>query len=727
MTDNAAPSKLEFNADIAETDPERDALGVKNLALAIAKGICNMTPLDGMTMAIVGPWGGGKTTMINFIRHYVEEIDPSVEQLDFNPWWFSGHEDVVRKLLQQIAKKCANDTEEGCKLVGLLCEYAEALDAVPVELKPSLLGFSVDLKKLATLSAKKFKGGRTIPDFKKEISEKLHQLGIKFLLIIDDIDRLSVTEVRDLFRAIKAVADLPNVIYLIALDREVVAKCLDEPFKNRGAQYLDKIIQVAFDLPKPSDDGISRIFASGIEKLLDVALDGKIDSVRFWALYRSGLRQMLKTPRDVVRLLNALYVSLPAVAAEVNIPDFIAMEAVRLFRAGLYSRIRSNKEMFAGEVRDGMLGQPQNDELNQFHAETISKEETWQKEFLMDLFPKLKRTWQNISYTSVHLTEWRRERRVCSRDMFDVYFSFAIPTDQISSAEVAAFLQSANSGSCKMLVLPLAESASADDKNRLWSLIERIEDHIDDAVTELGYRTLFLDLLEVWNQYRTVEGTKDRSLVGIGNDLSLVRILFQCFKRLPPNQQYDVLKTSIENHWSIDILCRLVGNIGLGYTKFSGGRQPEPDMAIMCEEHYREVANLLCKAIQEQFDDEEIDDRVAVGRKLNLIAQVSPERVGLAVDRLKKSTKGVLGLLSYGSTTESITLGKGTIKYSFDFDRLSRLINIEELASLVRTVPGSVITEFGQHARELVACFVNAFERWEANEPLPGSFESDDD
>lgn len=224
---------IELSADQAETRPERDELGYAPLACSIAKSISNMAPIEGITMAVTGGWGTGKTTMINFIRHYLKSNEAKVELVDFNPWWFSGHEDLVRKLLQQLAQTVKPDSDEGKKLGGLIHELAEVVDTLPVELKPSIFGFSIDLKKVASLSAEKLRQTKTIPQLKKEIGGLLREMGNRFLVIVDDVDRLSVEEIRDLFRAIKAVGDLPNVIYLIAIDKDVVSKSLDGCFPDR--------------------------------------------------------------------------------------------------------------------------------------------------------------------------------------------------------------------------------------------------------------------------------------------------------------------------------------------------------------------------------------------------------------------------------------------------------------------------------------------------------------
>ena len=50
---------------------------------------------------------------------------------------------------------------------------------------------------------------------------------IKSLVVIDDIDRLANAQIRDVFQLVKQVADFPNVIYILAMDRAVVQERTD--------------------------------------------------------------------------------------------------------------------------------------------------------------------------------------------------------------------------------------------------------------------------------------------------------------------------------------------------------------------------------------------------------------------------------------------------------------------------------------------------------------------
>ena len=90
-----------FSADAPLTDPEKDQLEYAPFAKMLAKSIASMPSGDGLVMAINGPWGCGKSTVLNFVEHYLnqEPFKDKVNLIRFNPWWFSGHEDLTRLLV----------------------------------------------------------------------------------------------------------------------------------------------------------------------------------------------------------------------------------------------------------------------------------------------------------------------------------------------------------------------------------------------------------------------------------------------------------------------------------------------------------------------------------------------------------------------------------------------------------------------------------------------------
>ena len=96
---------------------------------------------------------------------------------------------------------------------------------------------------------------------RKEIDKFLEKLPRRLVIVIDDIDRLDGEETRLIFKLVKLVADFPNTIFLLAYDREKVGKRMDEwsirdGDSIEGQEYLKKIVQQPFPLPKPEKDDI---------------------------------------------------------------------------------------------------------------------------------------------------------------------------------------------------------------------------------------------------------------------------------------------------------------------------------------------------------------------------------------------------------------------------------------------------------------------------------------
>ena len=194
-----------LSADNPLTDPDKDALGYAPFAKHLARSLRLMVPTDGIVVAIHGPWGSGKSTILNFVLHYLnEDTDtPSPILFPFNPWWFSGQEDLTRHFFGQLQVHLKGKNLEPIK--EKLANLAELVSKVPFI--PGIEATEV----FANLLRKQ----QDLSELKREISNMLRKQDRKILVLVDDVDRLLSDEIRQLFRTIKAVANFPNVIDLI--------------------------------------------------------------------------------------------------------------------------------------------------------------------------------------------------------------------------------------------------------------------------------------------------------------------------------------------------------------------------------------------------------------------------------------------------------------------------------------------------------------------------------
>ena len=103
---------------------------------------------------------------------------------------------------------------------------------------------------------------------KDEIIKKLKEEKLKIVVAIDDIDRLSEEEIVAVFQLVKALADFPNTVYLLAFDREVVVQALEKVQSGKGEAYLEKVVQVPFEIPSPNMTSIHNAFFSKLDETL---------------------------------------------------------------------------------------------------------------------------------------------------------------------------------------------------------------------------------------------------------------------------------------------------------------------------------------------------------------------------------------------------------------------------------------------------------------------------
>ena len=381
-----------LSSDKPLTKPKDDRLAYSPFAERLAESLLAMAPPDGFVVALYGSWGSGKTTVVNFIVHYLEDR-PDDDQpiiVHFNPWWFSGRENLIRAFFDQLQAALTGHWKSGWRQARRhLAQFAGLVSEAPVP-------YASTSKVLKRVIEPKQPDTNAL---KQSIAETLQKQDKRIVIVIDDIDRLTPEEIRQLFRVIKAVADFPNVLYLLAFDREIVAKALTEKQDLPGDQYLEKIVQVPIDLPLPDRLSLQNMLFGCLAPVLQDPPDELFDQNYWREVYFGGVDPFITTPRDVVRLVNAfrMMYSHPDVSGGVNAVDFIGLETLRVFHPAAYDRVRRNREQFEGS--DESLGETEVESLRRFHEEWLGelklseKTKDHVKRLLVLLYPKLGTIW----------------------------------------------------------------------------------------------------------------------------------------------------------------------------------------------------------------------------------------------------------------------------------------------------------------------------------------------
>lgn len=556
-----------LSADRPSSNPQDDLFGHAPFAKSLANSICRYPGNDGLVLALYGPWGAGKSTVLSYVRHFLEHR-PETEQpiiVTFNPWWFSGQENLARAFLGQLQAVLPAKSEKFKKLGGLLGDFAEGVGGL-IDLSGMTGGAGSKIGKLIGVVAKS--KPKDVPALKSKISSILREAGRRILVVVDDIDRLTPEETRQLFTVIKALGDFPNVVYLLAFDREVAAQAIEQQSGMPGERYLEKIIQVPFELPPVDRVALRAALFKRLDEILGDTPDGLFDQSYWTNVFHDGIDPLIQVPRDVVRFTNTLSVTYPAVRGEVNPVDFIALEALRVFLPNLYDVIRTNQDKFSGHSRDGRYDGDQkakaafHEQWAQALPETLCSST---KALLERIFPKI----GQMGYGSDWLAQWRRSLRACHPDVFPIYFRMTVPPGTVRRSEMLALLSLAEAPAAlgEALVQATIEKRP-DGLSKARALLERLMDHVEEDIPDAHIPVFINVLLDIGDSL--VLDSDERGSFDFGNESRVTRVVYHLLKRVDRAQRHELLKTAIDQGRALGVQRYLIAALSDEVKKYAG-------------------------------------------------------------------------------------------------------------------------------------------------------------
>lgn len=496
--------------------PDDDRFGIDRFAQALAKSFKDIESPIGATVAINGPWGSGKSSAVNLIRHHLmDDVESGkLELVDFKCWWFRGEEALTLAFLQalnaSLQKSLTDKAKELIPRLGKTLLQAgpvvgPAINIASGGILGALTSGSMDFAK------RFFSEGDSIEKLFQKLSKALDEQNKRFLVFIDDIDRLTPNEALLVFRLVKSVGRLPNVMYLLVFDRALAEKAVTEMYPSEGPHFLEKIIQASFELPLPARDDLNMAALSQIESFCG-PLSDRNQLLRFMNLFYDAISPHLNTPRDLTRLCNAMTVSWPAVAKEVDVGDYVALEVMRLFEPSLYNAIRSNKGKVCGVRSEYHNNEDPKQAIEDLLRLVAEKRRDCARLALMRLFPRF----ENVGYSHSFIENWEAQRRVCTEKHFDTYFRMGIGDETLSIAEIDEFIEHADDGEyVKQAFRKALGSVRKNGKSKVPLLIDEINVHAS-RIEKSKFQPLIGAIFEIADDiYRDED--RERGFYSIGD------------------------------------------------------------------------------------------------------------------------------------------------------------------------------------------------------------------
>jgi len=451
-----------FQTDQPINSFKEDLLSRKDFVENLANNLLNYKDNDCLTFGLYGNWGSGKTSLLNMLTSHlnITTNKPSKPIIfKFNPWLISDQNLLFSQFFKQLSHELGlKEHSKNAKNIGeKLVKYSTFFE--PLTYIPTVSAFAAIAQKVmctvgeATKNAGEIKS-EDINDIKKEIEKECTKLKNKIIVIIDDIDRLNNAEIRQIFQLVKSVGDFKNVMYLLAFDKTIVCKALKQVQEGEGEDYLEKIIQVPFEIPMLDKGELNQIFFKSIDQLLanESELMKTFDEQYWGNMFHSGFKDFFVNIRDVNRYINALKFCFEPIKHEVNFTDYFAITAIQVFTPSLHVFIRENKEIFCGVFSGNYFAgnsEPERDlykqKLETFFSNTNMK---CNKDkiitLLKRLFPKIETLFGGTGYSFDFISKWKMNKRICVAENFDVYFKFFLSDNEIKTSEVNTFVKNSN-------------------------------------------------------------------------------------------------------------------------------------------------------------------------------------------------------------------------------------------------------------------------------------------
>lgn len=477
-----------FHGDRPIELPGDDRLGFGPAAKHVADAIHRMASPDGFVIGIEGEWGSGKSSFTNLVLNNLRRSNDSPEIIRFLPWLISSRDLLLKELFSEIQRAAvrieANDVVQNRwgKFRGKVWSRRYSAEAIRKRRIKNLFSrFSsrlVQAGKLAELfgavgagvvaeagkrSVDEWLANASLDKEKASIQEELRRLSRKIVILIDDLDRLEPTEVVEVLRLVRAVVDFPNVVFVLCYSRGIIAKNISTLFQGQsGDEFLEKIIQISFPVPQPEAFDLRRMFRHELQLLYpnlligDTAIARSVRDRLAEVIDEEGGRALL-TPRHVVRAINALRFHASPVLDDIDMPDMVWLQLIRMQSPELHKWVEGYLIGFEAKHNGARISDESasaelirlNSILEEMSGASSSRDA--RKTSLISILPGVEYGFHRVNGEQKFSLEiYKNEdnhalvkgRRLGSPQHYRYYFSLSAPKNSISDREFSIFLES---------------------------------------------------------------------------------------------------------------------------------------------------------------------------------------------------------------------------------------------------------------------------------------------
>lgn len=693
---------MDYNADKPIKTGEEDLLGRAFFSKQLAKALYECDANDGLVIGLFGEWGSGKTSVLNMTMNEIKKMGEEFEEepliVTFSPWNYSDKDNLTRLFFHRLITGLEGQDNQAKKkeLGKKLKKYVNILDGlalVPVfgnVLAAVLKGFAKDwVNKLLE-----------VPDLdkaKEDLEATLKKSDQKIIVVIDDIDRLTNSQIRDIFHLAKQVGNFPNIVYILSMDREIVCRALKEIHNIDGHEYLEKIIQIPFEIPQISKSKVHEYLFNQLDKIIkDTSNDTIIDDNYWEKVFGNCVSPYIDNLRAINRLTNVFRFKYQALYQEVSVEDMIGITTLEVLEPKLYKWIYNNKEVLCNSIgynifrNTGTYVEYRERFYNEFKGINIDPDKSIR--CVSTMFPAFAKEVNEYQSGYEPNADSKKEMRICDDEKFDVYFRHDLDSIEVSRSVIKDCLFTFNEEELGEII------EGINQERKIVYFLEEVQSLTDDIPYERISLIFSVILSSQWNFKGEISAgifTRTAYDMAIG-------LLEALLHRIKTEQErfellYSILKDMDKN--SVGAIAIILYRTKLFYEETQERVEAK---ALISLEQLQELEKVYMLNIRAVIETESVSNIVEFRFAFFLWEKLSKEETLEFFNKIARSNINMLKFISALATRWRGTGGKGWRIEASDYEEY---IPKDEVYNEIKKLNKSDLSKFTDIEKIKLATF----------------------
>ncbi|EPI44357.1 P-loop domain protein, KAP family [Gardnerella vaginalis JCP8522] len=730
---------MSYVADKPIVKVDYDLLGRSDFAKQFGKSICEYGSKDGLVIGLYGKWGSGKTSIINMAISEISIDEDEVKRVEkekwysklykrikkifiaqkskeenqkhnpiiikFSPWNYSDKNNLISLFFHELKNKLsvAKGEKHKGKIGEAISQYSDIIDVLSII--PAVGSAIVPILKTTSKAAgAKLMKTPSLDEAKEKLCKALEDFNHKIIVFIDDIDRLTTPQIKDIFQLVKQVGDFPNIIYVLTMDREIVCNALSEYHNIDGDEYLKKIVQVSFEIPEIDKSLLPEILKSRLNKIVykNDCEEEFENNKYFETVLKNCVNPYIKNIRDINRLLNAFQFKYGALWKETSFVDLLAIAAIEIFEPKLYKWIFNNRNFICrGEINSSLR---RSSDLSEYikkcnqEFESLGLHNKIAFDIVSILFPAFAEDINKHKFAnSQSEEELISKMRVGSIEKFDLYFSFNLSSIKIPREEI---IKCVNSYSKLRLFQKIRKFNK--DGNILYFLenVESLFNH-----TEISNNRLALiasTLFELQCDFKAIDSS-DLYKISACNYSEI--LIYSIIIRLEnENDRYEIISSAVQNinKYNIGTTSTIIKYIRFDYKKYVS-EDERKNFQFISLKHLVDIEKIYATKIKSISYSEDILSSCQFDTAFYLWRCIDKEGAISYVKNLFNNETNKLKFLC-------ITTYNKLTNWKFSSEDCFNLVSEEEFYDSIKNYAKYHLDEFTKEEQIILASFVLNYE-----------------